>query len=327
MLERFGVTFDWRGATIDAVSNISKLADVSGFGYLWIPEAWGLEAFSTIGYLFGVTRNIKIGAGVVNVYSRSAATIAMASATLDQIAPRRFLLGLGTSGKRLVEGWHGMSFANSLERTTAYVEIIRMILKGEEARYDGESFKLSRFRLYSTPPQTDIEIHVGAMGEKNLALASKIADGAIVTLYPISKLGQCAESINQSSSNEKKLFAYLPLRIVETDSERQEARAELSKYLAFYIASMGIYYAQNLSRLGFEREVEQILLARREKKETPFPISDELFDELCLVGSKGEILERVSKLPKGVYPVFGLDPKSPRQANWLVELAETETSS
>ncbi|HKW03754.1 MAG TPA: LLM class flavin-dependent oxidoreductase, partial [Nitrososphaerales archaeon] len=85
MLERFGVTFDWRGATMGAISNISKLADVSGFGYLWIPEAWGLEAFSTIGYLFGVTKNIKIGAGIVNVYSRSAATIAMASATLDQI--------------------------------------------------------------------------------------------------------------------------------------------------------------------------------------------------------------------------------------------------
>ncbi|HKW03942.1 MAG TPA: LLM class flavin-dependent oxidoreductase, partial [Nitrososphaerales archaeon] len=241
--------------------------------------------------------------------------------------PRRFLLGLGTSGKRLVEGWHGVSFANPLERTGAYVEIIRTILRGREARYDGELFKLSRFRLYSAPPETDIEIYLAAMGEKNLRLASYVADGAIVTFYPVSQLRQCAESINQSSSNQKKLFAYLPLRIVESDGERQEARIELSKYIAFYIASMGKYYAQNLSKLGFEKEVEQILLARREKKELSVPLTDEFFDELCLVGSKEEIFERVSKLPKTVHPVFGLDPKSPRQADWLVDLAENETSS
>src|SRR5487761_951886 len=148
MLERFGVTIDWRGATINAITTIAKKADECGYGYLWIPEAWGLEAFSTIGHLLSATKKIKIGTGVINVHSRSAATIAMGSATLNQLAPGRFLLGLGTSGRRLIEGWHGVKFEKSFQRTKEYVEAIQKILKGEEARYGGDLLKMSGFRLF-----------------------------------------------------------------------------------------------------------------------------------------------------------------------------------
>ena len=327
MLERFGVTIDWRGATINAITTIAKKADECGYGYLWIPEAWGLEAFSTIGHLLCATKKIKIGTGVINVYSRSAATIAMGSATLSQIAPERFLLGLGTSGRGLIEGWHGIKFESSLQRTKEYVDVIQRILKGQEASYSGDILKLSRFRLFTSPPENEIEIYLGAIGGRNLALSGQVASGAIVALYPISKLDQCIKSVNPTGGD-KKVFAYLPLRVANSESEAGMARAELSRYVSFYIASMGRYYSQNLSNLGFENQVEEIQAAARGGKETASAISDEFLKEFCLIGSPKEILERVAKLPSKVCPVFGLNAASLQgglaSSKWLSEIAESD---
>lgn len=311
MLDRFGVTFDWRGATIDGITAIAKQADETGYGYLWVPEAWGLEAFSTIGHLLSCTKKIKIGTGVINVYSRSAATIAMGCATMDQLARGRFLLGLGTSGRRLIEGWHGVKFERSLQRTKEYVEAIQKILKGGEASYGGDLLKMSGFRLFSSPPKNEIEIYLGAIGERNLALSGQIASGAIVALYPISKFEQCLKAVNQYGIK-KKVFAYLPLRVVDSQSEAEVAKTELSRYIAFYIASMGKYYAQNLSNLGFGDQVQEIqnVAASRGSKEAAQVISEAFLREFCLIGSPKEILERVTSIPDQVYPVFGLNATS-----------------
>ena len=142
------MTVDWRGATIDALNTIALQADYSGCGYFWVPEAWGLEAFSTIGHLLTITRQIKIGPGIVNIFSRSAATIGMSCATLNQLAPGRFVLGLGTSGKGLVEYFHGAKFEKKFKRMNEYVEVIKKVSSGQIVEYNGEILKLSRFRLY-----------------------------------------------------------------------------------------------------------------------------------------------------------------------------------
>ncbi len=134
----------WRGATIDSTRAIAQEAERLGFEYLWLTEAWGLETLSTAGYLFGITSKIKIGIGVLNVFSRSAALIGMACATLDQIAPGRFVLGLGSSGKAVVKNWHGQQFAKPIERTKEYVGIIKRVASGESLDYSGEIPKVIR---------------------------------------------------------------------------------------------------------------------------------------------------------------------------------------
>jgi alkanesulfonate monooxygenase SsuD/methylene tetrahydromethanopterin reductase-like flavin-dependent oxidoreductase (luciferase family) len=317
MIERFGVTIDWRGASLEALTTIALQADHSGCGYMWVPEAWGLEAFSTIGHLLSITKRIKIGTGIVNVFSRSAGTIAMGCSTFNQLAPQRFLLGLGTSGRGLVEDFHGVRYEKGLKRTEEYVSAIKKIESGEQIDYAGDIVKLARFRLFTAPVKPPTQIYLGAIGEKNLTLAGRIADGAIVTLYPMSKLAEAQALVNQDSgsgSKKKKVFAYFPLRLTRNEREEASAKSELARFISFYIASMGKYYAKNLSRLGYGKQVEEILGAvstGASTLESSKKISDEFLDDFAFIGTPSKILDRVVSIPDGIYPVFAMSAISP----------------
>jgi len=308
---KFGVCINWRGATIDFTRTIALEADNLGLEYLWLTEAWGLEALSTAGYLLGITKKVKIGAGILNVYSRSAGLIGMACATLDQIAPDRFLLGLGSSGKTVVENWHGVSFTKPLQRTKEYVDIIRRVSLGDNLDYSGEVLRLSGFRLYTKPRNRDQEIYIGAIGDQNLSIAGEISDGAIVTMYPLSRISHALDVMGRSISErkEKKLFAYIPLKITLNSEETRTARMEVAKNIAFYVGSMGRYYATNLSKLGFEDSVKKIQKAHSEggSRAAAISVGDDLIDDLSFVGDVKKIQEKILSLPRMIVPVFAID--------------------
>ena len=301
----------WRGATIDSSRTIAEKADRAGFEYLWVTEAWGLEALSTTGYLLGVTSKIKIGAGVLNVFSRSAALIGMACATFDQMAPGRFVLGLGSSARDVVERWHGGVFSKPMQRTREYVEIVRRVARGDSVEYSGEISKLSGFRLYTRPMQSEQEIYIGAIGDKNLELAGQISDGAIVTMYPLSKLSHALEALERSNPGGKKknLFLYLPVKLADNSQEAQTAKNVIARNIGFYVASMGKFYARNLSGLGFDQGVQKILDAYSQggSKAATAAVDEGLINELSLIGTLREIQGRLSKLPKEIVPVFAVD--------------------
>ena len=307
MIDQFGVTVDWRGATIEALTTISLQADYSGCGYLWVPEAWGLEAFSTVGRLISITKRIRIGTGVVSIYSRTAGTLGMGCATINQMAPGRFLLGLGISGDGLVESFHGMKFERPFKRMREYIECVRRIQSGEPVDYDGEILKLSRFRLFTNPASPSVPVYIGAMGEKNLAFAGKIADGAIVTCFPISKLSQSLELVNHSDpSRRKKVFAFIHMRLPSNEREEAAAKLEVAKFISFYNASMGKYYAQNLMRLGFSKVVEAFKSASSSggTAEAAKVISEDFLNEFSLIGRPAKIIERLATIPDNIHPIF-----------------------
>src|SRR5215469_1419273 len=157
-----------------------KIADEQGFDSVWLGEAWGYELFSSMGDLVHATKSIKIGAGIANIYSRTPALIASTVGTLDERSGGRIMLGLGPSGVQVVEHWHGVPFEKPVKRTREYVEIIRMILRGEKLVYDGEFFHLDRgFKLRFTPPRPDMPIYIAAMGPKNVVQTGEIADGVL----------------------------------------------------------------------------------------------------------------------------------------------------
>lgn len=314
MIDRFGVTIDWRGASLQALTTIALQADYSGCGYLWVPEAWGLEAFSTIGHLLSITKRIKIGTGIVNIFSRSPGTIAMACATFNQLAPQRFLLGLGTSGKGLVEAFHGLRYEKALRRTEEYIAAIKKIESGEPIDYNGEIIKLARFRLYTAPVKPSTPIYLGAIGEKNLTLAGKVAEGAIVTLYPMSKLAQAHALVNQgNNSGKKKMFVYIPLRLTRNEQEEASAKTEIARFVSFYVTSMGKYYAQSLSGLGYGKQVQEIKSAASSGAGTLDAsklLDNEFLKEFALIGTPAKILDQIARIPDGIHPVFALAASS-----------------
>src|SRR5436190_17354470 len=125
-----------------------KIADELGFDSIWVAESWGYELFTSMADLVRITKKIKIGAGIANIYSRTPAVLATTAATLDERSGGRIMLGLGASGANVIEHWHGVKFEKPLKRTHEYVEIIRTILRGEKLIHHGEFFNLERgFKL------------------------------------------------------------------------------------------------------------------------------------------------------------------------------------
>jgi len=164
--------------------------------------------------------------------------------------------------------------------------------------------------LYTRRLEGRQKIYLGAMGDQHLQLAGEIADGAIVTMYPVSKLAQALHEVNvRANGDKKKIFAYLQLRVATNETEKEKAKIEAARHIAFYVASMGAYYARNLSLLGFEKEVNEILGAhsRGGSKNATQAVSDALVQELSLIGTPEEIQEKVSQIPDGIIPVFVVD--------------------
>src|SRR6266516_7110909 len=154
-------------AAWDHVMEKVKIADELGFDSIWLGESWGYELFTSMADLVRVTKRIKIGAGIANIYSRTPAVLASATATLDERSNGRIILGLGPSGANVVEHWHGVPFQKPVKRTREYVEIIRMILRGERLVYHGEFFNLERgFKLRFKPLRADLPIYIAAMGPR-----------------------------------------------------------------------------------------------------------------------------------------------------------------
>src|SRR5579884_1169818 len=200
--------------------------------------------------LVRATKRIKIGAGIANIYSRTPALLASTVATLDERSGGRILLGLGPSGANVIEHWHGVPFQKPVQRTREYIEIIRMILRGEKLIYHGEFFNLERgFKLRFTPLRADVPIYTAAMGPKNVMLTGEIADGVLPVYWPEHKWGEMRAQLDEGSRlagrppRSAALAPYITSVILPENADEQTvqaARMRAAAPLAYYIGKMGV---------------------------------------------------------------------------------------
>src|SRR2546426_3260347 len=129
--------FDKSGFDKNELIECVRAADACGYDSFWLPEAWERDAFTLLTELALKTERIHLCTGIINVFSRSPALIAMSAATLDEISGGRFRLGLGTSGARVVEDFHGLAYTTPLTRLKESIQIVRALLTGEAVEFDG----------------------------------------------------------------------------------------------------------------------------------------------------------------------------------------------
>ncbi len=159
-------------------------AEAAGFDSVWAAEAYGSDTATVLAWLAGQTERIKIGSAIFQMPARSPAMTAMTAATLDNLSNGRMLLGIGSSGPQVAEGWHGQRFGKQLQRTREYVAILRKALARERLEFEGETYTLplpdgpgKALKLTIAPVQERIPIYVAAIGPKNTQLTGEIADG------------------------------------------------------------------------------------------------------------------------------------------------------
>src|SRR6186713_1142040 len=130
------------GFTAEQQLEVVREAERLGYDSVWTAEAYGSDAATILAWLAQATTSIKLGSAIFQMPGRSAAMTAMTAATIDQLSDGRMLLGIGSSGPQVAEGWHGQRFAKQLQRTREYVAVVRQVLNRERLEFHGETLDL-----------------------------------------------------------------------------------------------------------------------------------------------------------------------------------------
>jgi F420-dependent oxidoreductase-like protein len=293
--------FDKAGFDRRELIECVRAADACGYDSFWVPEAWEREAFTLLTELALRTERIHLATGIINVFSRSPALIAMSAATLDDISGGRFRLGLGTSGARVVEDFHGLNFRKPLTRLRETIQIIRLLLAGDRVDFSGECFELRRFKLGFKPVRSEIPIYIAALTEKSLRQVGELADGWLPTHWPrarlqegISEISAGAEGVGRDASR----IEIAPFVNVVVSAAPARSRNQARLPLAYYIGGMGDYYHASLSRLGFGIEADRVraLWQAGRRKDAMAAVTDEMVDSIAICGPVEECRDRLDDM-------------------------------
>ena len=196
---KLGLHIGYWGLGLNAEQQLELVLEAERLGYdsVWTAEAYGSDAATVLAWVAQATSKIKLGSAIFQMPGRSAAMTAMTAATIDQLSGGRMLLGIGSSGPQVAEGWHGQRFARQLQRTREYVAVVRMALDRERVVFKGETLELplpdgpgKALKLTIAPVQERIPIYVAAIGPKNTTLAAEISDGWLPTLFSPEHVGE-----------------------------------------------------------------------------------------------------------------------------------------
>src|SRR5438309_9721860 len=149
---------------------MTREAEALGYDSVWSAEAYGSDAATVLAWLAAQTSKIKLGSAIFQMPGRSPGNTAMTAATIDQLSGGRMLLGIGSSGPQVAEGWHGQRFARQLQRTREYVAVVRMALARERVEFAGETLQLplpdgpgKPLKLTISPVQRALPIYLAAI--------------------------------------------------------------------------------------------------------------------------------------------------------------------
>ncbi len=292
-----------RSTNDDEIIAVTRRADELGYDTVWTGEAWGRDVFTVLTMIACHTGRLRLGTGIATVFSRTPSMIAQSIASLDVISKGRAVLGLGTSGRLVVEGWHGLKYERPLERTREYIEIIRMALAGQRVNYQGRNFQLSRFRLQFSPVQERIPIFVASLGQRNMALTGEMADGWLPTWVHVDHLpgmkAQLEEGATKAGRNTGDLTAAPQILsyVTRNADDKVEARRLLSGHMAYYVGGMGTYYNELFQRYGYGEEAQRVreAWALNERERAASMFSDDILDKLTIWGDVEECRDKLER--------------------------------
>ena len=337
---RLGVHIGYWGLGLSAAEQLELVQEAErlGFDSVWTAEAYGSDAVTILAWLAAQTERIKLGSAIMQMPGRSAAMTAMTAATLDQLSGGRFLLGIGTSGPQVAEGWHGQRFGKQLQRTREYVDVVRMALRRERVAYDGETLTLplpdgpgKALKLTIAPVQERMPIYIAAIGPKNTTLTAEIADGWIPTLFSPEHVAEFRPLLEEgfARAGGGKGFAgfdIAPTVNLYVNDDRDAARDAMRHFLALYVGGMGSrkqnFYNQLVQRYGFEeaaRTVQDLYLDGR-KDEAAAALPAELIDAVSLVGPPDVVRDRLAVFRDAGVGTLMVSPMAWTYADRLAQL-------
>jgi F420-dependent oxidoreductase-like protein len=283
------------GRSLDKAVERVRLADELGYGSVYVTQIAGRDAFTVLAAYALQTERIRVGTGVMPIYSRTPVTMAQTAATLDELSDGRLNLGLGLAHRPTVEGWYGQTIDRPAAEMREYVSIVRAILRGEDPPA-GEKWRTG-FRLMGLDPRPDVPILIGALSPRMLRTAGEIADGVVLWLcnpnyirdVVIPEVRAGREAAGKSLDG----FDVVPAVPAAVTDDPAEAFAAMRRDLLPYFGLP--FYRAMLERSGFGDDIQHYDEAAGDAEAMQAAISEEFLRVLTAVGDEQAVRDGVSR--------------------------------
>ncbi|HWE55222.1 MAG TPA: LLM class flavin-dependent oxidoreductase [Acidimicrobiales bacterium] len=267
MTLRVGIT-----ATLDGPDGASFVQEAERLGAdsVWVPEFWAFDALTPLAYLAATTSTIRLATAIAQLGARTPALLAMSAQSMQVLSGGRFVLGIGTSGPQVMEGWHGIDFDHPLARTRETIEIVRQITAGERLEHRGRIYQLPRpggegRAIRSPVPPMPVPVFVASLGPANLRLTGELGDGWIGNSFLPETASVFTDPIRQGAlaagRDPDRIELTVAVGVEFTDDVERAARRHADGY-AFTFGAMGSptrnFYKDAFTRQGFGDDVGEV---------------------------------------------------------------------
>ncbi|WP_062351176.1 LLM class F420-dependent oxidoreductase [Herbidospora yilanensis] len=323
---RIGMALSYSGGFKETVAELADY-EKAGLDIVFVAEAYSFDAVSQMGYIAARTERLEIASGILPVYSRTPALLAMTAAGLDYVSDGRFTLGLGASGPQVIEGFHGVPYSAPLGRTREVIEIARKVWKRERLEYQGKHYTMplqggtglgKPLKLINAPVRERIPIVVAAIGPKNVELAAELAEGWLPIFYMPEKAADVwGPSLAAGAARRAPELGGLDVIATAHLAIGDDVAGFLEfgrPMAALYIGGMGAkgknFYNDLAVRYGYEKEaaeIQDLYLAGR-KDEAAARVPHELLEKMSLIGSEGFVRDRLAAMRESGVTTVNVTP-------------------
>lgn len=304
----------YSGGFKQAVEEIQAL-EKAGLHTAWVPEAYGFDAPSHMGYLAAKTSSVRIASGILPIYTRTPTLLAMTAAGVDALSEGRAMLGLGASGPQVIEGFHGVRYDAPVTRIREVIEICRMVWKRERVVYAGKKYQVplteggtglgKPLKMITHPVRDEIPIAIAALGQKSVEQTAELADGWLPVFFHPDKLelvwGEAlanGRSRREADRAPLEIFAGGGVGIGEgLEGLRDRGRDGIALYVGGMGAKKKNFYNDVFKQLGYEEEAEEIqgLYLAGKKREAAAAVPKSFIDETTLIGPEGFVRDQLAR--------------------------------
>jgi alkanesulfonate monooxygenase SsuD/methylene tetrahydromethanopterin reductase-like flavin-dependent oxidoreductase (luciferase family) len=296
----------------------AKKAEDRGFQAAWFPEIIFGDAFGPATATAVQTSRIGLGTGVVGIWSRSAVTMALQAATLNELSHGRLQLGIGIQARGYVEGWHGQRYERPVLAMREFVTILRGLLSGEPTTFEGEIFSVRNFQLMMQPPERPVRIYMAAIGPQMLRLAGELADGVLGYCYSLEYLRDVVLPNLRAGAERggRTLDGFdvacgFPSLVTRDSSGLEQIKGQVMMFAT--AGGSSPEYEKSFAAAGFGDEVREIM-ARVNAADIDGAlslVSEEMAGAMMMAGSAGDVGQRIEAYRGAGVTTIGLNPSAP----------------
>lgn len=273
-----------------------KWAEANGYDDAWFGDSGAPDALTQAAAIAHHVERLRIGVAATPVYTRSPSILAATANVLGQILPGRFVMGLGSSSQTMMGQWNGIDLTKPVTRVTETAQLVRTMLSGEKTNFEGVTLRSHGYR--QVPLEIAPPIYIAALRPKMIEAAAEFGDGVIFNLWPKSALPKMLEHVKIGAERAGKDWREVEIvnrAMVLCTNDKQAARDLFRANFAPYYATP--VYNSFLAWAGHSDAAQTITdgWAQKDRAKTTAALSDELIDEVAIIGDEAEIRQRIAE--------------------------------